>query len=966
MTRIDQRNAPGLGFIQTAYNVAQAQELKAKDDKAEVKGPKHLEALDPAKAQFLQEIFGTQQVGVPGGELGIRNEAALLAAQTSDASALFAPLAQQLSEPKPGQPLGKAFAGELKEKPAPAELGQLSSMQLVAGGLLLANLQKQNLPKQAQLLSHYHQFFNKMLSGTPAGGAAPGASTSPQAKASAQAQAKLKAGALFGTFKSYLSNASANEEPGAVTPWDKDIVAAVDGEAQPATGHAAEDAPSTAAVSSGTDGELHTALEEAVKKLDSSLQKSDMPAGMTIEQMVEWVFMEMGKDVEDDVRGLLEEMQNNYKKKQATTQLMQQYKDAQISMERKMRDEYQALQAMTPPRIGKGVPFEEYKAWRQVSWPTPTPHPLSGEYPPLEFQTCQPWPPIMPTYLTRDRDDKASAVNGPGSTKHTPGNPEDPEVKFGLPAELDNSLKQIFNGMPADLKDGMTYDEWLQQVVGLDRVGNLDDVKLNADNVKEFLDNLPTELSKHTTQVNDAKKAGETSMVQTAGAVETYLAALFPPGGTDAAGWKTFWDSNGAVLNGTIATMLTDLISKLGNGGLALPNGTAVTAALDKILAMFEGKEPLGANGGNIKMLVKQARDMAAAYKDEPNKKLFGQSVTLKDVGAKAGVDLEALRLQALAQCSYETVGIGPIDLATQALTGIETILTTNTPPLSEEQRKALQDLVTRYKGDLSNSSEVFLDELRDMLIGEDYREGGKYYAITEAIIGKSEPVQPKAPGGIALASDDIAAAANLKTQEAMAVHVSGGATKIEKQLGNDIKFVGGKAGIKLGQHLNFGGVATGNSTGDAGWDKPEEVGDRLRNWLLGDDSNVDLSDWEKNAIKQGIIDDPALVAAARRAEIEQQKRIEAEEKAAAQAAAIGQGAQNAAAGHSNMGGLDNLKLEVDKLQSQVDGMGDFGQMQSMRLQIFMDRRAKFFETLSNIMKKSSTIIETIIGNVKS
>lgn len=964
MTRID-RPQPGIGQITTAFNAAQAQELKAKDERVAAKGPAELQAMDPQKAAFLQEIFG-QQVGTPGAEAAVFGEAHLLQAQNSDASALFAPLAQQLAEPQPGQVLGKAFAREAGEKPAPTELGQLSSMQLIAGSVLLANpMTAKGLSQKAQLLSHFSQFFGKALS-------SPNSSktgTAAQGRPANSAQAKSKTGGLSSVMRSFLSDASPAEDPEAVTPYDKEIVAAIDGERREQTAAQAEG--HTAATG---NAELESALDEAVNRLGATLDKSEMPAGMDIDQMVEWVFMELGKDVEADVRGLLEEMQQNYKKKAATTQLMQQYKDAQVAMERKMRDEYQALQAMTPPRIGKGVPFEEYKAWRQVSWPTPKPDPVSGEFPPLDFQTCQPWPPIMPTYLTRDRGDSASGVKGPDSTKREGGNPEDPEVKYGLPSELDNTLKQIFNALPKDTKDGMTYDEWLQQVVGLERVDNLDDVKLNADQVKEYLDDLPTSMSEHSQGVDKAKKSAETMLVQQVQAIETYLQALFPTGNPTSDQWKTFWDTNGAVLNGTISTMLNDVIAKLGDGGLALPNGSKVADAINSLLAKFQGKAPLGVNGGNVQMLANQAKNLATAYKDTPNKKVLGQNITLADVTTKSGVDVLALRELALKQCSYDTVGVGPTDMAERAMDGIKDMLANNTPPLDETQRKAFEDIVSRYKDDLGNSSEIFLDELKDLLIGEDYREGGKHYAVTLAIIGQSEaPAAAPSTGAAAAADVGIAATGNLGVNDKINDQKNGGVktplpnkpTKTPIKHDRPIKIVKPDIGVYKPGIDNL--AATGNqTTGDAGWDKPEETGDRLRNWLLGDNSAVDLSDWEKNAIKQGIIDDPALVAEQRRAEIEQQKRIEAEEKAAAEAAAIGQGAQNAAAGHSNVGGLENLKLEVDKLQSQIDGMGDFGQMQSMRLQIFMDRRSKFFETLSNIMKKRSTVIETIIGNVKS
>jgi hypothetical protein len=55
------------------------------------------------------------------------------------------------------------------------------------------------------------------------------------------------------------------------------------------------------------------------------------------------------------------------------------------------------------------------------------------------------------------------------------------------------------------------------------------------------------------------------------------------------------------------------------------------------------------------------------------------------------------------------------------------------------------------------------------------------------------------------------------------------------------------------------------------------------------------------------------------------------------------------------------LQADAEKL----DSLGDLGQEQSMRLQMYMDRCTKFFETLSNLMKKISDTAEGIVANLK-
>jgi hypothetical protein len=61
----------------------------------------------------------------------------------------------------------------------------------------------------------------------------------------------------------------------------------------------------------------------------------------------------------------------------------------------------------------------------------------------------------------------------------------------------------------------------------------------------------------------------------------------------------------------------------------------------------------------------------------------------------------------------------------------------------------------------------------------------------------------------------------------------------------------------------------------------------------------------------------------------------------------------------------DQLLAIRDDLQGQLDNMNEMSEMTSMRLQMAMDRRSKFVEALSNIMKKIDSTQETIVQNLK-
>lgn len=62
---------------------------------------------------------------------------------------------------------------------------------------------------------------------------------------------------------------------------------------------------------------------------------------------------------------------------------------------------------------------------------------------------------------------------------------------------------------------------------------------------------------------------------------------------------------------------------------------------------------------------------------------------------------------------------------------------------------------------------------------------------------------------------------------------------------------------------------------------------------------------------------------------------------------------------------VSGLKSMLDDLKGKLDGMNEMSEMTSLRLQMTMDRRSKFIETLSNLMKKTSTTQDILVQNIK-
>jgi hypothetical protein len=60
-----------------------------------------------------------------------------------------------------------------------------------------------------------------------------------------------------------------------------------------------------------------------------------------------------------------------------------------------------------------------------------------------------------------------------------------------------------------------------------------------------------------------------------------------------------------------------------------------------------------------------------------------------------------------------------------------------------------------------------------------------------------------------------------------------------------------------------------------------------------------------------------------------------------------------------------DIKAMTDKLKNDLDSMSEMGEMESLRLQMAMDRRSKMMSTLSNILKKISQTADQIVQNLK-
>jgi hypothetical protein len=64
-------------------------------------------------------------------------------------------------------------------------------------------------------------------------------------------------------------------------------------------------------------------------------------------------------------------------------------------------------------------------------------------------------------------------------------------------------------------------------------------------------------------------------------------------------------------------------------------------------------------------------------------------------------------------------------------------------------------------------------------------------------------------------------------------------------------------------------------------------------------------------------------------------------------------------------GNIESLAAKMDEIKDKLDTLGGFTETEQIRLQAQMERRAKMFETLSNILKGLAAVDKTIRDNTK-
>jgi hypothetical protein len=62
---------------------------------------------------------------------------------------------------------------------------------------------------------------------------------------------------------------------------------------------------------------------------------------------------------------------------------------------------------------------------------------------------------------------------------------------------------------------------------------------------------------------------------------------------------------------------------------------------------------------------------------------------------------------------------------------------------------------------------------------------------------------------------------------------------------------------------------------------------------------------------------------------------------------------------------MDATTACMQVVELELDALSELGEMESLRLQMAMDRLSKFIATLSNLLKKVADTEQALVGNIK-
>lgn len=657
---------------------------------------------------------------------------------------------------------------------------------------------------------------------------------------------------------------------------------------------------------------------------------------MDIDQLVEWTLSTLAQDTETELREFINEMRGSQRERAALAQLKQAQSEAKARVQRELQEEFAALSA--DGTLGKGVTFEAYSAWRQVTWSSPTQN-HDGSWTLPAPSLAEPRPPAVPPSLMTDTNEEPAVA---------PEREASLEASFGLPPELVVELKRLFQAIPIQEKlasrdngqpTAYTFAEWLG-LIGLkqpihnagEAVANVKLVNAYASELTKRLDIGVQQASGRLVQHVDQQLAEVKKLLDEAKAA---LSSDFE--GLRQEEISQQYRARVEAKLEKLAPLLLDLKQSYVTDG----DRATILSALDRFGEAF--RQPYSYPATEIQYEVPTGPNGETLYQLPPDiLTLLGNQPTATALDPKFAATNAKFT-------TSSTFNVGPLPMP---LTPAGEL-----PFIAQIYRQGAGfDSFGAMHADWQKKCAEALEE------GRSQQEGARLYGAGEAVYETAPSTSAVTTLALKLAGDcrvsDERLCATLRNglKEWLKSNPSHSRRNEMEALQReeDTSLLDAAGRLFLSPDFQEGGAAYAITLAMVGGRDTREQ-DRLSTLLCGTTPKV-LDAMERNLIDRGVLPDPNALAAARRQALRLEAgRVSYEAKP-----------QRAKAGYDSVGSMSELDAQINKTTTKLDGLADLGTMQSMRLQLLMDRRSKFFETLSNVMKKVAGTRDSIIQNMKA
>ncbi len=654
-----------------------------------------------------------------------------------------------------------------------------------------------------------------------------------------------------------------------------------------------------------------------------------------LESLIYFVLMQNTALEGDIMRDQMDDMRAKNEKKKEMREQLTKMKAEKAAAEKAMHAEYDHL--VEQGAIDSTYTFDEYKTWRQITWT-----------PEGDAVLAQPMPPLP--------DAAIFGTGGPPAEVDPTGHPSYPcdqelaerlAETFGVTAVDIAWLNSYFQYAQAkgDIPADLTFERFLTHNVKLNRR----DPESNETSVQEFM----TWIAENAPEFTDTAPVGEDGGTSSPFSVERYdeLAAATDQ---DLKAWlgqalaeeplaselKTLIDEIKAFtkaedLGDAVSLLLSAAITK---GGPLRINNMDPDAAIGLLANLANALEGKGSAGGEplAMLLMLEKRKSLETFCVEA-----GQTQTFEGFSGQFEGASETAGWGSAAQqwtrneftTFYESLDWGLAADAYDALTGIGYQIYGN---LAAQEPFAGSELIENILTDIKN------------FLGDDYEDAPLGECLAAFF----------AHGGL----EDEEGAGIMARLVNACMDVSGNPTpppKIVLQLLALEKMAvpEPEEGYWDPQYLSYDQAVT-------------QFDDQALEGDLGTDEETPPAEGEEEVPPE---DDPSSGSpfidewtAQREAEVARADAQEVADNAREVGGALGAGESLEEVPGKQTGLFTDMDIAIEKVQNEMDSLSELSDMDSMRLQMMMDRRQKLLETLSNTMKKMSATKELFIQNTKN